>query len=51
MIPDWLRGLGTVSAFVAFCAICVWAWSSHRKADFEQAAKLPFADDEEDTRP
>ena len=42
---DVLRGLGTVLAFVAFIAICLWAYSRNRRADFEQAANLPFADD------
>jgi cytochrome c oxidase cbb3-type subunit 4 len=51
MMLDWLRGLGTVSAFIAFCAICAWAYSGRRKTDFEQAAQLPFVDDEEDTLP
>ncbi len=40
-----LRGLGTVLAFIAFGAICAWAYSSKRRDDFEQAANLPFADE------
>ena len=52
MMLDWLRGLGTVSAFIAFIAICLWAYSGRRKDDFERAAQLPFADDEhEETAP
>jgi cytochrome c oxidase cbb3-type subunit 4 len=51
MMPAWLHGIGTVSAFVAFCGICIWAWSGRRKHDFERAAQLPFADDEEDAQP
>ena len=43
-----LRDLGTVLAFVAFIAICLWAYSRNRRDDFEQAANLPFADDSND---
>lgn len=42
---ETLRGLGTVLAFVAFIAICLWAYSRNRRADFDQAANLPFADE------
>jgi cytochrome c oxidase cbb3-type subunit 4 len=47
MTLEILRGLGTVLAFVAFIGICVWAYSSKRKSDFDAAAQLPFADDED----
>lgn len=47
MTLDLLRGLGTLAAFIAFCGICLWAYSSKRAADFDTAAQLPFADDEE----
>lgn len=40
-----LRSLSTVLAFVAFIAICLWAYSRERRDDFEKAANLPFADD------
>jgi cytochrome c oxidase cbb3-type subunit IV len=45
MMMEWLRVLGTVSAFIAFVAICIWAYGGARKSDFERAARLPFADD------
>ena len=38
-------GTGIVLAFIAFLAVCIWAYSSKRKAGFEEAANLPFADD------
>jgi cytochrome c oxidase cbb3-type subunit 4 len=41
-----LRDIGTVTAFIAFIGICLWAYSANRKADFDAAANLPFADDE-----
>ncbi len=40
-----LRGLGTVLVFVAFIAVALWAYSSKRKASFDEAANLPFADE------
>ncbi len=40
-----LRSLATVVSFVMFVGILVWAFSSRKTADFEQAAKLPFEQD------
>ncbi|MEE9494157.1 MAG: cbb3-type cytochrome c oxidase subunit 3 [Gammaproteobacteria bacterium] len=42
------RGIATVLAFVAFIGVWVWAWSSKRKQAFDEAANLPFDDDEID---
>jgi len=41
-----LRGLGTLLVFVAFIGVVLWAYSSKRKKSFDEAANLPFADDE-----
>jgi cytochrome c oxidase cbb3-type subunit 4 len=41
---DWM-GIATLLAFVAFCGVCVWAWSDRRRARFDEAAQLPFADE------
>ena len=41
-----LRGLSTVFALLAFIGVCLWAYSKKRKDDFDEAANLPFADDE-----
>jgi len=41
-----LRSIVTVLAFTAFIGIVLWAYSDRSKAAFEQAARLPF--DEED---
>lgn len=41
-----LRALATPIAFVAFIGIAIWAFSKGRKKDFDEAANLPFADDE-----
>lgn len=42
---ETLRGISTVLALIAFIAICLWAYSSKRRDEFEQAANLPFADE------
>ena len=42
-----LRSIATVLAFIAFMAIIVWAFSKNSKRGFEEAANLPFADDED----
>ncbi len=41
-----LRGLSTLFLMVTFIGLCVWAYSSKRKETFDEAANLPFADDE-----
>ena len=40
------RALMTVLAFVSFLGIVFWAYSGKRKARFDEAARLPFDDDE-----
>lgn len=40
-----LRGLSTVLVFIAFIGICWWAFSPKRRKQFEEAARLPFADE------
>ncbi|MFT0212406.1 cbb3-type cytochrome c oxidase subunit 3 [Pseudomonas sp. F1_0610] len=41
-----LRGIGTVLVFVAFVCLVFWAYSNKRKSTFDEAASLPFADEE-----
>ena len=41
-----LRSLFTVVTFALFLAIVWWAYSGKRKQAFEEAALLPFTDDE-----
>ena len=45
MDVNTLRTVTTVLSFVVFIGIMVWAWSSRRKGDFEEAARLPFEQD------
>jgi len=39
-----LSSVVTIVWFLAFIALCVWAWSGRRRKDFEAAARLPFDD-------
>ncbi|NLY12601.1 MAG: cbb3-type cytochrome c oxidase subunit 3 [Gammaproteobacteria bacterium] len=41
-----LRGLGTLLIFVAFIGLVFWAYNGKRKSSFDEAANLPFADEE-----
>jgi cytochrome c oxidase cbb3-type subunit 4 len=41
-----LQGIGTILAMIAFIGVCWWAYGSKRKARFDEAALLPFADDD-----
>lgn len=43
-----MRGITTLLVMIAFIGICVWAYSSRRKADFDEAAQLPFSDEDEE---
>jgi cbb3-type cytochrome oxidase subunit 3 len=40
------RGIFTLFMVVAFTGIFLWAYSSRRKNDFDEAANLPLEDDE-----
>ncbi|MHA7879164.1 MAG: cbb3-type cytochrome oxidase subunit 3 [Saccharospirillum sp.] len=40
-----LRALATVFTVIAFTGVVLWAYSSKRKARFDEAANLPFADE------
>ena len=42
-----LRGLSTAFTLAAFIGLCIWAYSSKRKKEFEEAANLPFADEQD----
>lgn len=45
-----LRGIATILAMVAFIGVTLWAYSSYKKKDFEEAAQLPFADEPEEAK-
>ena len=41
-----LSGLSTLFLMITFIGLCIWAYSSKRKKTFDEAANLPFADEE-----
>lgn len=41
-----LRSIITVVCFVAFIGIVFWAYSGRQRERFDQAANLPFADND-----
>jgi cytochrome c oxidase cbb3-type subunit 4 len=45
-----LRGIFTALALIAFIGVWIWAWSGKRKRAFDEAANLPFADDNLDAQ-
>lgn len=40
-----LRSLATLSMFLAFIGIVVYAWNSRRRGEFDSAAQVPLLDD------
>jgi cytochrome c oxidase cbb3-type subunit 4 len=48
MHVDWeaVSSAVTVVWFLAFVALCFWAWSGRRRKDFDAAARLPFDEEE-----
>lgn len=45
-LNDW-RSITTVVTFAMFVAIVWWAFSSHRKQAYDEAARLPLDDDDQ----
>ena len=46
-----VRGLGTVVVMVAFIGLALWVYSPRRKAEFDDARLLPFADEPQAPHP
>jgi len=44
-----MRVVVMLLGLVLFLGIWVWSWGSRRKAAFDEAARLPFLDDEPGT--
>ncbi len=45
-----LRSIVTVITFLVFIGIVVWAWSSRNAKSFDEAAQLPFKQDEDSAK-
>lgn len=46
MDVNTLRAVITTVSLLLFVGICVWAYSKRQHSRFDEAAHLPFADDE-----
>jgi cytochrome c oxidase cbb3-type subunit 4 len=42
-----IREAVTVLSFAMFIGIVLWAWSSRNKGQFDEAARLPFTEDDD----
>jgi cytochrome c oxidase cbb3-type subunit 4 len=45
MDPAVVRALGTLTLFLAFVGLCLWAWAPSQKRRFDEASRLPFLDE------
>jgi len=41
-----IQSIWTIVVMVTFVGIVIWAWSGKRKQQFDEAARLPFSEDE-----
>ena len=41
-----MQSVWTLVVLVLFVGIVIWAWSSKRKKDFDEAANIPFNEDD-----
>jgi cytochrome c oxidase cbb3-type subunit 4 len=44
-----VQSIWTLVVLVLFVGIVLWAWSGKRKKDFDEAANIPFTEDEKPT--
>lgn len=42
-----LRSIATLLLFIAFIGMCIWVYSAKRRKGYDEAANLPFIDDEQ----
>ena len=41
-----IQAIWTIVVMIVFPGIVIWAWSKKRKKDFDEAAMIPFDDEE-----
>ena len=41
-----IQSIWTIVVLIVFIGIVVWAWSGKRKARFDEAANIPFTEDD-----
>ena len=44
-----MQSIWTVVVLVLFVGIVIWAWSGKRKQEFDEAANIPFDEDDKPT--
>ncbi len=40
-----IQGLWTIAVMIFFIGVVIWAWSGKRKKEFDEAAQIPFRED------
>jgi len=48
-MDNLIQSVWTLVVLVLFVGIVVWAWSGKRKQDFDEAANIPFNEDDTPT--
>jgi cytochrome c oxidase cbb3-type subunit 4 len=46
MDDSLIQSVWTLVVLVLFVGIVIWAWSSKRKQEFDEAANIPFHEDD-----
>jgi cytochrome c oxidase cbb3-type subunit 4 len=49
MDSNLIQSVWTLVVLVLFVGIVIWAWSGKRKQDFDEAANIPFNEDDTPT--
>jgi len=45
-VITWVQSIWTIVVMIIFLSVVIWAYSSKRKAEFDEAARLPLDDDD-----
>ena len=45
----FIQSVWTIVVMVVFIGIVIWAWSGKRKQEFDEAANIPFDEDDKPT--
>ena len=48
-MDNLIQSVWTLVVLVLFVGIVIWAWSGKRKHDFDEAANIPFNEDDTPT--
>ena len=43
---EMFHSIWTLLLMAIFVAIAIWAWSSHKRRDFDEASRIPLQDDD-----